>query len=973
MLVRFLYSDPSFLYVLPVDADDTEPLRVRYNVPKVNDEFAETCALLWRDALLNLEDVTTASDGTLTPAIIILEPDYLIDISALAECFKEYGHQPGNYLLARLRPSENTRPLLLGNIANMFLDRCVFSREMPLYRDCMAEVFRAYPIELSACDDLQDTELEREFFADCERHFHHIARTVFETFTDPAVELNRDDAVLEPSYVCEALGLQGRLDYMQRDLSAFIEMKSGKADEYTHRGEVLPKENNRVQMLLYQAVLQYSMGRDHHTVKAYLLYTRYPLLYPARTSWTTLRRVLDVRNRIVAGEYGISLHNHPDYTAERLSRLTPSLLNERHLTGTLWNRYLAPSIDQLGKLIASLTPLERTYFHTLYTFITRELYFSKMTPPDNPEERVLYGLHLQENRAADAARPTLLLTYTPDALTAPDFRTGDAIVLYERNSEADSMTHRMVFKGNIEALTPNSVLIRLRAAQQNTKVLPLHSLYALEHDRMDTSFRAMYQGLHAFLTANCERRDLLLAQRLPRFEVNEPARVEADDDDFARVIRKARAAKDYFLLIGPPGTGKTSCALRGMVEAFLHDGKQLLLLSYTNRAVDEICKALTHITPVPDFIRMGGEAACDALYRPHLMEQVLKACKTRREVRERLTRCPLFVGTVATLSGKTELFRLKHFDVAIVDEAAQILEPQLLGLLSLRDAEGKDGIGKFILIGDHKQLPAVVVQPEADTAVHSEALQAVGLHNLRNSLFERLYRFVGEQAPREVQTAVTDMLCRQGRMHEAVAAFPNHAFYEGRLSSVGLPHQQGELTFTASEADAAATTDLSELLIHRVAFLSSVPEADGDVRLIKYNHAEARLAARLAAAVYRAYSSADDFSPLTTLGIITPYRSQIALIRKELAAQGIADLNQISVDTVERYQGSERDVIIYSFCVNSAAQLELISSTSVENGHLIDRKLNVALTRARKQLFLTGVPHLLRTNPLYAALLTHLR
>ena len=83
----------------------------------------------------------------------------------------------------------------------------------------------------------------------------------------------------------QALGLQGRLDYMQRDMSSFIEMKSGKADEYAIRGKVEPKENNRVQMLLYQAVLEYAMGKEHHRVKPYLLYTRYPLLYPARPSW----------------------------------------------------------------------------------------------------------------------------------------------------------------------------------------------------------------------------------------------------------------------------------------------------------------------------------------------------------------------------------------------------------------------------------------------------------------------------------------------------------------------------------------------------------------------------------------------------------------------------------------------------------------------------------------------------------------
>ena len=90
---------------------------------------------------------------------------------------------------------------------------------------------------------------------------------------------------------------------------------------------------------------------------------------------------------------------------------------------------------------------------------------------------------------------------------------------------------------------------------------------------------------------------------------------------------------------------------------------------------------LTAITPEVDFIRIGSELSCDGVYRPHLIENVLESCSTRREVQERMARCRIFVGTVATLSVKTELFRLKTFDVALIDEATQILEPQLLGLL----------------------------------------------------------------------------------------------------------------------------------------------------------------------------------------------------------------------------------------------------------------------------------------------------
>ena len=85
-------------------------------------------------------------------------------------------------------------------------------------------------------------------------HFEHIRETVTETFLASGYNLDKSDAVLEPSYICEALGIQGRLDYMQRDMSSFIEMKSGKADEYIIKGKIEPKENNRVQIFEWKSV-----------------------------------------------------------------------------------------------------------------------------------------------------------------------------------------------------------------------------------------------------------------------------------------------------------------------------------------------------------------------------------------------------------------------------------------------------------------------------------------------------------------------------------------------------------------------------------------------------------------------------------------------------------------------------------------------------------------------------------------------
>ena len=961
--VCFDYADESYLYVRPIDVLEEEPVKVNYNKPGVNEEFKDTVDELWRYAQLNLLDVTVDDNGVYTPSFIVLEPDYLLDISSLAECYKDYGSHPANYFLSRLVPIENARPLLLGNIANLFLDEWIYAGEKePDYTECMKKAFRQYPIELAACEELRNPQKEKEFAQDCRMHFEHIRETVQKTFLQPGYNLDKNDAVLEPSYICEALGIQGRLDYMQRDMSSFIEMKSGKADEYAMQGRLEPKENNRVQMLLYMALLEYSMGQERRSMHPYLLYTRYPLLYPARASWAQVRRIINLRNCIVASEYGVQLHNHPSFTQRLLAQINPSVLNQKGLQGRFWEQYLKPSISRFGERMELLTPLERTYFYTLYNFITKELYTSK-SGDVNCESRtgasalwlstldekrdageILYDLTIVENHASQAHKAFIILSIPQYEETfLPNFRNGDVVVLYERNNGMDNVTNKMVFKGNIESITDNELRIRLRAAQQNPLVFPENSRYAVEHDTMDTTFRSMYLGLSSFMDANPERRELLLGQRPPRFDMAYEDRIARTTDDFERVALKAEAACDYFLLVGPPGTGKTSRALRRMVEHFYAcPSTQVLLLAYTNRAVDEICRSLSAILPQVDYIRVGSELSCDARFRKHLLENVLAECNNRREVNIRMADCRIYVGTVASIASKPELFKLKHFDVAIVDEATQILEPQLLGLLCARNVAGGNAIGKFILIGDHKQLPAVVLQSNEQSEVHDEGLRRIGLYNLKDSLFERLYRFHLQ----EEHCRAVDMLCRQGRMHPGVASFPNREFYAGKLEALGLPHQlenvDAPVRFIPSERDTESVSG-------------------------KTNRNEARIVAQLAADVYHLYK--ETFEVNRTLGVITPYRSQIALIRKEIQALGISALNEISVDTVERYQGSERDVIIYSFCVNYLYQLKFLPNLTEENGVWIDRKLNVALTRARRQLYITGVPDILSHNLIYRRLI----
>jgi superfamily I DNA and/or RNA helicase len=198
------------------------------------------------------------------------------------------------------------------------------------------------------------------------------------------------------------------------------------------------------------------------------------------------------------------------------------------------------------------------------------------------------------------------------------------------------------------------------------------------------------------------------------------------------------------------------------------------------------------------------------------------------------------------------------------------------------------------------------------------------------------------------------MLTRQGRMHPDIARFPNLAFYGGKLTEVPLPHQMNSSSSP------------------RVRFIHVTPAMDVATDRVNANEAEA--IARELLSIWECTQG--NFSPAETVGVIVPYRNQISAISEKLSAllqEPEHPLMQITIDTVERYQGSQRDYIIYGFTVQRPYQLRFLTETTfVEDNQIIDRKLNVAMTRAREYLLITGNAPLLRTVPLYARLLDYI-
>ena len=496
-----------------------------------------------------------------------------------------------------------------------------------------------------------------------------------------------------------------------------------------------------------------------------------------------------------------------------------------------------------------------------------------------------------------------------------------------------SIDSETINKGLIEQIDDEEITVWPSDSKEDTPETLRKDIYAIEPATTEATVTAALRSLMAFCKASPDKRDLLLGQRAPRQDVSQQLSCSyhpAYDD----ILLRAKQARDYFLLQGPPGTGKTSMALRFLVEeefSILNSQFSILLTAYTHRAVDEICAMLEESGQ--DYLRLGNEATCDPRFAHRLLSSAFCEKPRLDDIRQRLERVPIVVSTTLTLLTRPYLFNMKHFSLCIVDEASQILEPYIIGLLS------SDSIDRFILIGDHKQLPAVVAQPDDEPR----------LHDCRQSLFERLLRQERETG----RTVFTGILQYQGRMHPDIAAFPNEWFYRReRLQPVPCPHQLEErLDYHEPSADALD----DQLKQHRVLFL---PVDD-----------EAFMVADLLRRLYRQIGS-EHFDHSRSIGVIVTYRYQITLIRREIAKLNIPQLLDISIDTVERYQGSQRDVIIYSLGVQDAEQLAFLTSNSFEEGgHVIDRKLNVAMTRARKQLLMTGNMDILRQNAIFSELI----
>jgi DNA replication ATP-dependent helicase Dna2 len=437
-------------------------------------------------------------------------------------------------------------------------------------------------------------------------------------------------------------------------------------------------------------------------------------------------------------------------------------------------------------------------------------------------------------------------------------------------------------------------------------------------------------------------RGLVVDLNAPRFKPNSTSYVLKDREminvDQRRAIQKVMSAEDYALVLGMPGTGKTT-TIAHIIRALVSQGKSVLLTSYTHTAVDNILLKLKDDS-IP-ILRLGaiGKISMEVQEFATLGATVKNSFE---EIRSAWHDSPIVATTCLGINHA--IFNERTFDYCIVDEASQITLPTCIGPIRLAKT--------FILVGDHNQLPPLVQNEEA---------RAGGLDI---SLFKHL----SDTHPSSVV-----YLEHQYRMCEDVMALSNNLIYNGRLkcgskqvaeSSIDIPDMNAlnhhhfsssTLPFSQNKKGFCISPDSGRCWIRRllapetkVSFINTDPllpvsreEAKGN-RIV--NPTEANICIQLVESLLSVGV------PASSIGVMTHYRSQLSLLK-----HGLRNRPDVEMHTADRFQGRDKEVVI----------LSLVRSNETKSiGELLKdwRRINVAFTRAKTKLLVIGSRETLKGN-----------
>ncbi|MFB6095332.1 MAG: AAA domain-containing protein, partial [Halodesulfurarchaeum sp.] len=720
----------------------------------------------------------------------------------------------------------------------------------------------------------------------------------------------------EVTLLSERYGIKGRCDAIRRGRP--VELKTGKN---TGRS---PRFHDKIQAAAYALLLQ---ERGVEPTSGTLLYTQNGALdrseetgdlSPAK-EFTIGQGLLDfvvrTRNELAAMEYDASVPTgyEADATCEYCFEQDTCLV----VSGRLDQE------SKAGQVGEPIPERERMYFEELYGAVEDERraihreyrkLFTQSPDERAAADRAMIGLEPADRERLPDGRWRLVAD-RPGSATSK-IREGDRVLA----SDGDPVNGHSEY-ARVETLDPGRVVV--------TADEPV-SVGRLDVYPSELSADRMLTALHDALLKGDERRKaILFGEEEPRFD-SPGASSDSDathggegvfvEDNPAqnRAIQRALEAEDFALVHGPPGTGKTY-TIATLVEALVERGDRVLLAAFTNRAVDNALESLRN-HDFEDVVRVGTETGV----RADMQDIRLDRDGDPAERAAALEGVPVVAATTATCASR--VMRSQTFDTVVVDEASQLTEPDTYAAINRGD--------RFVLVGDHQQLPPVVRDAP----------------RLETSLFERL---VAEHPDAAV------LLDRQYRMRQRIQAFPSREFYDGKLrpASAAIASQSlGDLGVDASGQnvfDGVAFVDVpgperspSQKGESTVAGDDSPAQANG-AGTAHANREEAQRIGAIVDAYREAGLDPDD------MGVIAPFRAQVAAIGQAVPAD-------VAVDTVDRFQGSSSEVIVVSF----------VATGSLDGPIFEDhRRLNVALTRAKRSLVLVGDAAALASEPRYERML----
>uniref|UniRef100_A0A8C4MED1 DNA replication ATP-dependent helicase/nuclease n=1 Tax=Equus asinus asinus TaxID=83772 RepID=A0A8C4MED1_EQUAS len=515
------------------------------------------------------------------------------------------------------------------------------------------------------------------------------------------------------------------------------------------------------------------------------------------------------------------------------------------------------------------------------------------------------------------------------AMPITNLMAGDRIIL-----SGEERTLFALSRGYVKEINMTTVTCLL---DRNLSVLPKSTLFRLDQEEkscdIDTPLGNLSKLMENTHTSQ-KLRDLIIDFREPQFISYLSSVLPHDAKDTVasilkglnkpqrQAMKKVLLSKDYTLIVGMPGTGKTT-TICTLVRILYACGFSVLLTSYTHSAVDNILLKLAKFKI--GFLRLGQTQKVHPDIQKFTEEEICRSKSIKSlALLEELYSSQLIVATTC-MGVNHPIFSRKIFDFCIVDEASQISQPICLGPLFFSR--------RFVLVGDHQQLPPLVLNREA---------RALGMSE---SLFKRL----------EQNKNAVVQLTVQYRMNSKIMSLSNKLTYEGKLECgservanavINLPNFKDvklELEFYPNNPVCFLNTD-------------KVPAPEQVEKAGVSNITEAKLIVSLTSIFIKAGCNP------SAVGIIAPYRQQLKIINDLLARSSVGP---VEVNTVDKYQGRDKSIILVSF---------VRSSKDGTVGELLKdwRRLNVAITRAKHKLILLGcVPSLNRYPPL-EKLLCHL-